>query len=105
MAREMGDIFFETSFTEVFLMSQWQIKSKEITIPTFERSNKPNTFSPVGLSKNIELRMFFAVTNSLALKKTQLILMQLKVKNARTIPFQLLIPNGRYFFCSRSKIR
>ena len=47
-ANAMGDIFFETASTEVFLINQWHIKRRPIIIPTFKISNEPRTFSPSG---------------------------------------------------------
>jgi len=69
--RTNGDIFWETSFIEVFRINQWQIKSIVISENTLMISKLSIIFSPSSFRKNIEVIMFFATENSLALKNTQ----------------------------------
>ena len=89
-------IFKETSFMEVFRINQWHKNKMPTTTITFKISNCSNIFSPSPLNSSMDFIMFQAVLNSLALKKTQVILTQVNVINAKKIPLAAVILNGKY---------
>lgn len=88
-------VFKETSFMDVFRINQWHKNKIPTTTITLIISNCSKIFSPLPLKNSMDFIIFHAVPNSLALKKTQVILTQVKVKNARKIPFTAVILKGK----------
>ncbi len=65
-----GYTFRETSFIELFLISQWHINKMPTSKSNFVTSKVSMFFSPLLFINNMEVIMFLAVENSRALKKT-----------------------------------
>ena len=74
-------------------------------ISTVRQKKEESLVAPPEFINNIDFIISQAVSNSLALKNTQVIFTQVNVIKAKNIPFHAEILNGIYLFCNFSNTK